>query len=112
MVWRIQPSCYINLVVFGNFKTACQIAEQKIVLDENLEEVLDLSGCTLDNVLYYVSQGKPVLALTEASDAVLIVGYDPQNTILFDPDEGIRKMGINDSREFFEEAGNLFIGYR
>ena len=82
------------------------------VLDENLEEVLDLSGCTLDNVLYYVSQGKPVLALTEASDAVLIVGYDPQNTILFDPDEGIRKMGINDSREFFEEAGNLFIGYR
>lgn len=82
------------------------------ILSGNLEEqVLDLSGCDLSTVLYYVSRGKPVLALTGASDAVLIVGYDPQNTILYDPDTGIGKMGMNDSRAYFEESGNLFIGY-
>lgn len=82
------------------------------ILNGNLEEqVLDLSGCSLSAVLYYVSRGKPVLALTGTSDAVLIVGYDPQNTILYDPDAGVRRMGMNDSKAFFEGAGNLFIGY-
>ena len=34
-------------------------------LSKNLgKQVLDLTGCTLDSVLYYVSEGTPVLAKT------------------------------------------------
>lgn len=84
------------------------------VLKENFPnmEVLDLSGCSLDSVLYYVSKGYPVLAMTEGNSAALIVGYDTKNTILYSPITGeTYKMGLNDSREYFESCGNRYVGY-
>ena len=81
------------------------------ILSEHLNGmVLDLSGCSLNMVLYYVSQGYPVLALEGESQAELITGYDPQNVILMEPitGESYRK-GMNDSTQMFEELGNLFI---
>ena len=83
------------------------------VLSDNLEaDVLDLSGCSLSDMLYYVSNGYPVMAMTEDGGAVIIIGYDAKNTILYDPrDERVYKMGMNDSRSMFEQAGNRFITY-
>jgi len=81
------------------------------ILAEHIEgRVLDLSGCSVSMVLYYVSQGYPVLALEGNSQAELITGYDPQNIILTDPltGESYRK-GMNDSTQMFEELGNLFV---
>lgn len=81
------------------------------ILSEHLNgRVLDLSGCSLNMVLYYVSQGYPVLALEGASEAELITGYDPQNVILLSPLTGeTYRKGMNDSTQMFEELGNLFI---
>ena len=83
------------------------------VLKENMDgDVLNLTGCTLDSVLYYVGRGYPVLAMTDKGNAVLIVGFDPKNTVIYNPlDTEIRKMGINDSRELFEGYGNRFVSY-
>ncbi len=83
------------------------------VLENNMEAaVLDLTGCPLNSVLYYVSKGYPVMATVDGGEAVLIVGYDEKNTIIFDPLEGkIAKKGMNDSREWFENNGNKFITY-
>lgn len=84
------------------------------ILAENLEDarVLDLTGCGLDAVLYYVSRNAPVLALLQDGEAVLIVGYDEYNTILLEPSRGkLYKMGRNDSGTWFEENGNCFITY-
>jgi uncharacterized protein YvpB len=83
------------------------------VLSDNLEaDVLDLSGCSLSDMLYYVSNGYPVMAMTEGGGAVIIIGYDSKNTVLYDPrDERVYKMGMNDSRSMFEQAGNRFITY-
>lgn len=83
------------------------------VLESNIDgDVLNLTGCTLDSVLYYVGKGYPVLAMTDGNNAVLIIGYDSKNTVIYNPlDTEIRKMGINDSREFFERYGNKFISY-
>ena len=53
------------------------------ILSEHLDgRVLDLSGCSVAMVLYYVSQGYPVLALNGAAETELITGYDPQNAVL------------------------------
>ncbi|MDD2957306.1 MAG: hypothetical protein PHR92_02085 [Lachnospiraceae bacterium] len=73
--------------------------------------VVDLSGCTLDEVLYFVSHGRPVIAMT-ADGPVTIVGYDEYNTYLLDPN-GTEwyYAGMNDSKEMFEGAGNVFISY-
>ena len=80
-------------------------------------KALDLSGCTLDSVLYYVSQGTPVVAKTPVTDqtpqgVVLIIGYDEYNTLLVNPGESeFFYYGMNDSTALFEEAGNIFMTY-
>ena len=81
------------------------------ILSEHLNgRVLNLSGCSVSMVLYYVSQGYPVLALESGDTAELITGYDPQNILLLDPITGeTYRKGMNDSTQMFEELGNLFI---
>lgn len=83
------------------------------VLSDNLDaDVLDLSGVSLSDVLYYVSRGYPVMAMTGQGSAVIIMGYDSKNTILYDPGEdSVYKLGMNDSKSMFEKAGNRFITY-
>lgn len=74
-------------------------------------DVLDLTGCTLDMVLYFVGQGRPVLANT-ARGVVTITGYDEYNVILLDPgSDETYYGGLQDSTKMFEEAGNQFVTY-
>ncbi|NBK90577.1 hypothetical protein D5278_00995 [bacterium 1XD21-13] len=81
------------------------------ILSEHLDgKVLDLSGCSVTMVLYYVSQGYPVLALEGGDTAELITGYDPQNVVFMNPLTGeTYRRGMNDSTQLFEELGNLFV---
>ena len=83
-------------------------------MEKNLTEaqVLELSGCTLQSVLYYVNRDIPVLAMQEDGNAVLIVGFNELNTVLMDPQSGeVFKKGMNDSTKWFEENGNSFVTY-
>ncbi len=74
--------------------------------------IIDLSGCTLDSVLYEISAQRPVIAKTGDGTSVVIVGYDEYNTYLYDPQkEETYPYGMNDSTELFEKAGNIFISY-
>ena len=74
--------------------------------------VLDLSGCTLDSVLYEISAQRAVIAKTGANASAVIVGYDEYNTYLYNPDTGeVKPYGMNDSTALFEKAGNIFISY-
>jgi len=84
--------------------------DAEAIEEETGREVLDLTGCLLDEVLYYVSEGVPVLAQTAEGKVVTIVGYDEYNTCLLDAggDEWYY-YGINDSTAMFEEAGNVFM---
>ncbi len=83
------------------------------LLDSYVEgEVFDLTGTPMSAVLYYVSKGAPVIALNDEGYYVLIVGYDELNITVMNPVRGTtHKIGMNDSTEMFENAGNIFIGY-
>ena len=84
------------------------------ILKESLEDarVLDLTGCTLDAVLYYVNRDIPVLAMMQDGTAVLIVKKKKKNTVVMNPEIGnVYKVGMNDSTEWFEQNGNHFITY-
>lgn len=73
---------------------------------------LDLTGCTVDEILYYVSNGYPVFAMTGSNDAVLVVGYDANNVVLYDPAMGqTYKRTIADADEMFlmQEIYSLLI---
>lgn len=74
--------------------------------------IIDLSGCTLDCVLYEISAQRPVIAKTGENSSVVIIGYDEYNTWLYDPATGeTYPYGMNDSTALFEAAGNIFISY-
>ena len=109
----------------GNKKTKIQIGTEELpdillqgtydikTLKKSLKKtgtVIDLSGCSLDSVLYEVSAQRPVIAKTGTNTSVLIVGYDEYNTYLYDP---VKKetypYGMNDSTDLFQKAGNVFI---
>ena len=84
------------------------------ILEDNIRnaDILNLTGCSVDTILYYVNKDIPVLAYLNDGKAVLIIGFNEQNTVLMDPETGtIYKKGMNDSRTFFEENGNRFITY-
>ena len=89
-----------------------QNAQQILEADLRNYEVLDLTGCPMDVALYYMNQDIPVLARQGKDSYVLIIGFNQQNVVLFDPEIGkIFKHGMNDSREMFEENGNCFVTY-
>ena len=87
----------------------------KDVLQKGLGDagtVIDLTGCSLENVLYEISAQRAVIAKTGADSSVVIVGYDQYNTWLLDPATGeVSPYGMNDSTELFQKAGNVFISY-
>ena len=75
------------------------------VLQTSLKDklVLDLTGCTLSQALYYVSQGTPVYART---------GDDAANIIVYHSDtDQYTKMSTDNASQVFESAGNVFISY-
>lgn len=84
------------------------------VLTENLEgyQVLDLTGCNLDAMLYYVNKDVPVLAILENGEAVLVTGFNETQVVIFEPSSGrLYKRGMSDAGEWFEQNGNCFVTY-
>lgn len=86
----------------------------KEILETTMENVnvVDLSRCSLEEILYYINLGTPVFAMHSDTEAVLVTGYDAKNVYLYDPTGSMTgKMGQNDASEMFDRAGNIFFGY-
>lgn len=73
---------------------------------------VNLTGITLDEALYFINKGRPVIAMKSNMEAVLITGYDSFNITIIDPSAGkTSKVSLQTAEEMFEEAGNIFISY-
>ena len=81
------------------------------VLSEKLDCPLNLTGCTLDEVLYFVSNGNPVIAMKDNTNAVLITGYDDSSVTVLDPQGKLSKVAMKNAEKIFKDAGNIFISY-
>lgn len=86
---------------------------KSILQDEMTDaEVVDVSGCSLDEVLYYVGLHHPVLVLYGTGEAVLLVGYGPENVEVFDPSSGsVYLLSRSIAEERFTAAGSSYISY-
>ena len=83
-------------------------------LEEQLTDkiVLNLTGCNMDEILYYISEGNPVIA--DTTDGIRILnGYDQWGNISFyEPGaEDTYLLSDEDSEDLFEKSGNVFIGF-
>ena len=84
------------------------------ILENNLEnaQVLELTGCALDDVLYYVDKDIPVMVRLGQHRAVLITGFNDSEVVILDPDAGtLSKMKKKQAETIFGEAGNYYITY-
>ncbi|MCR4907195.1 MAG: hypothetical protein K5985_00055 [Lachnospiraceae bacterium] len=81
------------------------------ILSENLQgNVLPLAGTPLQNVLYYICEGNPVLAGKYGSP-VLLVGYDANTLTVLSPSGESEKINIDAAEEVFSSGGNDFMSY-
>lgn len=73
---------------------------------------MDLSGCSLSQILYVVNQGMPVIAVLEGQHAVLVTGYSMDTVTYVDPDDG-GEHTVSQSRmnDMAAASGNTFIGF-
>lgn len=89
-------------------KTVFQILREQL----QTKQILDLSGCELDDLLYYVNKDIPILVMLDNGDAVLVTGFNDYQVVVFDPMEGeLYKIGKTAASSWFEENGSVFISY-
>ncbi|MBR4343062.1 MAG: hypothetical protein IKP88_10235 [Lachnospiraceae bacterium] len=100
----------------------CEIDESKYVsqnesiyefLCNNMEpHIVDMTGSELDDVLYCVYRGHPVIAVRGNGEACIIFGYEPSNVTIYDPVRGSRvSLLLSDAIKDFKKSGNIFISY-
>lgn len=73
-------------------------------------KVVQIAGCGIEQIFYYISCGMPVLAAGSTQNAVLAVGYDTLNVWFYDPQAGgiIRKT-IEEARLEFDGSGSVYV---
>ena len=82
------------------------------MLAKYLQRPVNLKNCTLEEILYFVSGNKPVIAMISDNKAVVIAGYTTTQLTIYNPQSGKKETVSRASYEkIFEEAGNRFISY-
>lgn len=75
-------------------------------------EGLDMSGCSVEEILYTISRETPVIAMLSDSHAVLLIGYNQTNVAYLDPADGQRySVSKTELESMVNASGNTFIGY-
>ena len=90
----------------------------KEILEQSLSgaSVLDLTGCPLSAVLFYADlpYDFPVLVQIAPDAYALLIGFNEQNVVLFNPqraEENVYKVPISEAEELFLSRGNRFLTY-
>lgn len=82
------------------------------MLGQYLDEPVNLTGATLDQVLYFVSSGKYVIAMTGESTAVVIYGYDTKTVSVYNPANGKKETrSRTEIEKIFHDAGDKYVSY-
>ena len=81
------------------------------IMEELNGKSMDLSGCTTEELLYVINQGNPVIAMLDAENAVILVGYTESSVIYVHPDSGERSSAsYGEMDQMTAGSGNTYIG--
>ncbi len=99
--------------------SAGQLLERGSTPQEILEsllperEVFLIEGCSLQQILYYVGQGTPVMAIGGTQGAALVVGYDELNVWIYDPQaDSIVKKELEEANVQFGASSGIYLAYQ
>ena len=101
-----------DAAAFGKESGETSLAACERYMEQYEAHQVDLTGCTLDQVLYVINRGCPVIALVDSDHAVLLTGYTTTDITYIDPDDGgSHTTGMSTLEKQTESSGNVFIGY-
>ena len=76
------------------------------------KEVIRYRDCSSKDMRYLIDKGVPVIAMINADEAVLLVGYDALTVTYISPSNGaVRSAAFAKMDEMLEGSGCTFIGY-
>lgn len=83
------------------------------ILGEQLgTEAIRFHDCSVKDMFYLIDKGVPVIALKDAGNAVLLVGYDARTVTYLEPASGgTYTSSIEKMNEMLAGSGRSFIGY-
>ena len=83
------------------------------ILDENADgEAVQLQDCSSKDVFYLIDKGVPVIAMTDNSNAIVLIGYDARTVTYIDPSSGsIKNRTIEVVDKMTNASGNTFLVY-
>ncbi len=82
------------------------------ILKKHLDTPVNLTGCTVDEILYFVSNDKPVIAIDDNNSAVLITAYDSNFITYYNPQTGSTgRMSLLNAEHHFKSLGYIFFSY-
>ena len=101
-----------DAAAFGKESGETSLAACERYMEQYEAHQVDLTGCTLDQVLYVINRGCPVIALVDSDHAVLLTGYTTTDITYIDPDDGgSHTTDMSTLEKQTESSGNVFIGY-
>lgn len=89
-------------------------SSSKEVLEATLKNcvILDISGCHTEELLFYISEGSPVFAMTSDESAVLLIGYSKNQITYYNPQNGaVETVDFNTANALFAGGNNRFLTY-
>ncbi len=99
--------------------TAAELAQGKTcqeILESAQEDyiLMDITGTSLESMLYYTNQDIPIMVLYDSGEAVLITGFNQFNIVVMDPvNKKLGYMSRSDASEMLAETQNqVFTYYR
>ena len=75
-------------------------------------EEIDLTGCTVEQILYVINKGYPVIGVLNENQAILLTAYTSGSISYIDPSTGQTGQGsYAEIAQLMAASGNTFFGY-
>ena len=98
--------------VIENIRSRLSQGEAPVtIMEEVMGESLDLTGCTTEELLYVINQDRPVIAMLDAQNAVILVGYTDASVIYVNVSSGERSsVSYTEMDQMTAGSGSTYIG--
>ena len=110
-------ACVRKVISYEKKKTNIEVqlgnkSAQEILAEQLEKEVITMKGCSVKDMCYLIDKGVPVMALKDANNAILLIGYDAKTITYVEPSSGsIFTSGMEKVDEMLNASGHTFLGY-
>ena len=76
------------------------------------QKVLELTGCTVEEMLYLINKDTPVIGVRNGASAIILTGYDASHVTYVDSENGESKTVTQEEMDqIMQSSGNAYVGY-